>query len=136
MEIFLYFVTKSKKITDLNVYRGKLSDFVSFYFFLLTSATKLRDAHFVDHWSSLIFCDLRTIISDLNMPWGKMSKSVSFLLFALTFVIKLKDLEFKIHSNTSLFLTEKNDGRFEYVPWKNIWLWFSYLVLRSHLSLK
>ena len=49
-----------------------------------------------------------------------MSKSVSFLLFALTFVIKLKDLEFKIHSNTSLFLTEKNDGRFEYVPWKNI----------------
>lgn len=90
----------------------KLSDFVWFYFFLHTFATKLRDAHFVDHWNILIFCDLRTIISDLNMPWGKMSKFVSFLLFALTFVIKLKDLEFKIHSNT--FFNRKK--------WSQIWI--------------
>ena len=61
---------------------------------------------------------------------GKMSDFVSVSLFALILVMKMKlrNFDFINYWNALLFFHQKNDVRFEYVPWKNVWFCFISLV--------
>ena len=63
------------------------------------------------------------MISDLNMSHGKCLILFHFLLLEFPLVITLRNFDFKSHWNTLIFFDKKINGiRFEYVPWKNVWL--------------
>ena len=73
------------------------------------------------------------MMSDLNMSRGKMPDTASIPLFALTFVMKLRDFDFTMKYFT--IFVQKNDVRFECVPWKNLIL-FHFLCACLLLSKK
>ena len=92
---------------------------------MLNFALKLEDANYKSHWNILVFCGQRKMMSDLNMPLGKMPNFILFLLFGLTLIIKLRNFDFESHWNTLMFFDKRRYGvRFEYVPWKNVWVCF------------
>ena len=123
--IILVFYNQWKIMPDLNMFPGKMSDFVWILLFGFTLVIKLRNFNFESHWNILIFFDKKHIGSDLNMSHGKMSDFVSFPLFGFTLVIKLRNFDFESHWNILIFFNKKRYGvRFEYVPWKNVWFCF------------
>ena len=92
---------------------------------MLNFALKLEDANYKSHWNILVFCGQRKMMSDLNMPLGKMPNFILFLLFGLTLIIKLRNFDFESHWNTLMFFDKRRYGvRFEYIPWKNVWVCF------------
>ena len=48
--------------------------------------------------------------------------------FVLTFVMELKDANYESHWNILVMPSVKNDIRFKYAPWKNVWLCFGCIV--------
>ena len=58
---------------------------------------------------------------------------ISFYLFLFTFQTKLRDTNYKNNWNT--LWSMKNDARFEFVPWKNIWFCFVFIA-RVHFGHK
>ena len=62
-------------IQNLNIPRGKMSDFVSLTLFGFTVVIKLRNLDFESHRNTLIFFDQK-VISDLNMYYQAVSDLV------------------------------------------------------------
>ena len=80
-------------MSDLNMFYGKMSDFVSISFYRLALVIKPTNFNFERHGNILIKKDM---VSDLNMSLGKTSDFVSVLLFNfITLVIKLRNVDFK-----------------------------------------
>ena len=82
--------------SDLNMFHGRMSDFVSFPLILFILVIKLRSFGFESQRNTLIFVIKIYMMLDLNMPHEKMSDFVSFLLFRFTLVLKLKNFDFKV----------------------------------------
>ena len=80
-------------ISDFNMPREKMSDFVSLPLFGLISLIKLRNYNFESHWNF----DKKHITSDFNMSHKKMSDFVSLPLFGFTIVIKMGNYDFEGH---------------------------------------
>ena len=70
-------------MSDLDVFHGKLSGFVSFPSFGFTLVIKLKNFYLESHWNTLTFFDKK----------GKMSEFFSFPLFGFTLFIKLRNLD-------------------------------------------
>ena len=114
-----------------------------------------QKTNFKYHLSTYLLCIWRKILSDFYMPnliifhficlcsllkWNKKmsvteaipSKVFDFAsipLLGFTLVIKLINFDFESHWNTLIFFDKKLYGiRFEYVPWKTVWLNFIYIV--------
>ena len=85
--------------SDLSMFCGKMSDFISFPLFGFTLVIKLKIFDFESHWNTLIFLDEKDMLSDLNMFHGKMSDFVLFPLLRFTLVIKLRNFDFESHQN-------------------------------------
>ena len=84
-------------MSDLNMFHGKMSDFVSFPLFGFTLVIKLRNSDFESHWNTLIYFDKKKdMLADLDMSPGKVSGFVSFPLLRFTLVIKLRNFNFKV----------------------------------------
>ena len=66
---------------ELNMFHGKISDFVSFLSFRFTLVIKLTNFDFEGHWNILILFDKKDMLSDLSTSNGKMPDFVSFPLF-------------------------------------------------------
>ena len=80
-------------------------------------------------WKVLIVKVLEMFQDYLNMSHGIMSDFVSILLFWFTLVIKLRNFNIESHWNILIiFDKERYRVRFEYVPWKNIWFCFIFIV--------
>ena len=89
-------------MSDLNMSKGKMPNFVSFPLLGFTVVIKLRIFDFESHWNTWIFFDKKDM-SVSNMPHGKMSDFVSFLLFRFTWVTKPRNFDFESHWNTLIF---------------------------------
>ena len=104
--------------------------------FVITFERKFKDANYESHWNILVFCDEWNTMSDLNMSHEKMSDFVSLLLFGFLSVTKLRNFDVESRWNTLIFFDKKVYAvRFEYVPWKNVWFCFIFIVW-IHLSYK
>ena len=105
---------------------------VSFYFTLLDCVhfyTRLKSANYKSQWNILVFYDQWKITSDLNVSQGKMYDLVSVPLLGFISVIKLRKFDFESHWNILIFFDKKRDNfRFEYVPWKNVWFYFISII--------
>ena len=89
---------QSKIMSDLNMFHGKVSDFVSFPLFGFTLVMNLRNIDFENYWNTLIFLiKKKDMVWGLNISHGKMSGFVSFPSLRFTWVIKLKNLDFEGH---------------------------------------
>ena len=92
-------------ISDFNMPREKMSDFVSLPLFGLISLIKMRNYNFESHWNFdkfdikklWYFFDKKHITSDFNMSHKKMSDFVSLPLFGFTIVIKMGNYDFEGH---------------------------------------
>ena len=104
----LFFDKKNMK-SDLNMFHGSMSDFVSFPLFEFTLVIELRNFDFESQWNILIFLIKNYIALDLNRSHGRMSYFVSFPLFGFTLVIKLRN-DFESWWYTLIFVIK---GRFE-----------------------
>ena len=97
------------------------------YLIVLTFTMRLKSTNYKSHWNVLIFYDQWKITSDLNMSHGKMPDFVWSSLFGFMIVIKLRNFDFRSHWDTLICFYKKR-VRFEYVPWKNVWFCFIYIV--------
>ena len=102
----------------------KLSDFVSFFLFVLTFTIKLSDGNFKPDWGIARFCDLRTMMLDLSMSHDTMSDFVSFFCVCTYFCHENEKFGFSI--SLKYFLNKKK--WLEYVLWKDVWFCFTSLV--------
>ena len=61
--------------------------------------------------------------------YGKLLDFVSFPLFGLTLVKKTGNFDFESHWNTIIFFDKRRYWvRFKYLPWKNVWFCFIFIV--------
>ena len=102
----LAFYDQWKIMSDLNMFHGKMSDFVSFPWFQFTLVINLRNFGF-----DTKRCQI------LNICHGKMCDFVSLPLFGFTLVKKLRNPDF-----------ERNDVRFDYVLSNSVWFGLRFVV--------
>ena len=121
----LVFCDQWKMMSDLNMSKGKISNFVSFPLLGFTAVIKPRIFDYESHWNTWIFFDKKDM-SVLNMPHGKMSDFVSFLLFRCTWVTKPRNFDFESHWNTLIFLWYS--VKLEYAPWEDVWFCFISII--------
>ena len=134
--MFLVFCHQWNMMSDLNMSREKISDFVSFLLFGFPSVLKLGNFDFESHWNTLIFLIKIYMTSDLNMSHGKMSGFVSFPLFGFTLVVKLRNFDIWSHWNTSIFFWSKQKRcQICICPLKQFWIWFKLCCLNKHLTI-
>ena len=62
IEILPYFFIKNDMLSDLNMFHGKMSDFVSVPLFRVTLVIKLTNFDFVGHWNTIIFFDKKMML--------------------------------------------------------------------------
>ena len=55
IEILPYFFIKNDMLSDLNMFHGKMSDFVSVPLFRVTLVIRLTNFDFAGHWNTTIF---------------------------------------------------------------------------------
>ena len=66
-EIFQYFTTKWKIMSDSNMSHRKTSDFVSFLLLGFTLVIKVKNFDFESHWNALIYFDKKKILCQIWM---------------------------------------------------------------------
>ena len=93
---------------DLNMFHGKMSDFVSFSLLGLTLVIKLRSFDFESYWNVSIFFLERRMVSDLIMLCQAVSDLVSALVFEQNVCNKLRNNNFTFYLNSSIFLIEES----------------------------
>ena len=105
----------SFNIYGIKLDRGHFSRIVFIHFL----AKPLQEKSFKSH--------LNSVLRKNTVRFSVVSYDlISFYLLVLTFVMKLENAGNKSHWNIfSIWRPMKNYVRFEYVPWKNVWLCFA-----------
>ena len=119
----LFFDKKVVK-SDLNMFHGNMSDFVSFPLFEFRLVIELRNFDFKSQWNILIFSIKNYNALDLNRSHGRMSHFVSFPLLGFTLVIKLIN-DFESWWYTLIFVIKG--------IWGQIWMYLSCVWFGSSL---
>ena len=95
----LLLCVQGKRMSDLNMFHEKMSDFVSFPSFRFTLVIKLRNFDFESHRNTFMFFNKNDITSRFDYVLRKKIwfSFVSFPLLGFTLVIKLRNFDFESH---------------------------------------
>ena len=130
IEIFQYFTTKWKIMSDSNMSHRKTSDFVSFLLLGFTLVIKVKNFDFESHWNALIYFDKKKYC--VRFEWK--NDFVLLLLFWFILVIQLRNFDFESHRDTLIYIDRNRYGvGFQYVPRKNAYFisfpWFGFILV-------